>query len=132
MFVSHIRFYSLLCCMFLTSLAVAGVNKPIHFAPGTSGTVINGGVIRGERDTYRLQARPDQLMHVKIHSEEDNAVFQVYGEVEGNWIALHGAAEGDDATAWTGSSPDGGSGRFKIVVGSTRGNTSYTLEVSIE
>jgi hypothetical protein len=64
---------------------------------------------------------------VRISSLEDNAVFQIY--VPGHEQTLDGAGEGDDATEWSGELPV--SGDYRIVVGGTRGNASYRLEVTI-
>jgi hypothetical protein len=44
-------------------------------------------------------------------------------------IALKGADDGDDAMAWSGTLPQ--TGRYLIVVGGTRGNASYRLEIAI-
>lgn len=105
----------------------AGVNRPIRFASGASSGSVEGTVIRGDRDVYTLDARKGQRMTVTITSEEDNAVFQLYppGSEEG----LDGADDGDDATQWKGDLPQ--SGRYRVVVGGTRGNASYTLTVRI-
>ena len=67
-------------------------------------------------------------MTVRITSIEDNAVFQIYQAKD--MKALDGAAEGDDAMSWQGKLP--ASGKYTIVVGGTRGNTSYKLEVTIK
>lgn len=106
----------------------AGIRKRIRFQKGSHSAAINGAVIRGERDRYIIGAREGQTMTVRIKSVEDNAVFQIYfaGEQE----ALEGAGEGDDATRWSGkliTSTD-----YIIVVGASRGNASYKLDVKIE
>lgn len=106
----------------------AGVNQEIRFARGASSATLEGGVIRGERDVYTLVARKGQRMTVTVTSVEDNAVFQIYppGSEEG----LSGAADGEDAKRWSGALP--ASGRYRIVVGGTRGNCTYTLKVGIK
>jgi hypothetical protein len=118
----------LLATLLVGSAFAQGVKKKIRFAGGDSSATVKGAVIRGERDRYYLGAKKGQTMSVKITSEEDNAVFQVYrpGEAE----TLSGAGEGDDAKDWSGELP--GDGEYVIVVGGTRGNASYTLTVSIE
>lgn len=126
------RIYYLLAAMLLTPLALAGVHETVRFDPGTSATTIEGAVARGEVDTYTLRAKPGQIMSVSINSLENNAVFQIYGNVEDSWVGLIGADEGDDATNWRDELPGGGDGRFKIVVDTTRGGAEYTLELSIE
>ncbi len=100
----------------------------MRFAKGASSTTIKGGVIRGERDRYYVAAKKGQTMTVKITSEEDNAVFQIY--LPGEEEALPGAGEGDDATEWSGQLPS--DNEYVIVVGGTRGNASYTLKLSIQ
>lgn len=113
----------------LTSAALAvGIKKRIRFPRGSNSTTVSGAVVRGERDKYILGAREGQTMTVRIRSVEDNAVFQIYflGEQE----SLEGAGEGDDAKSWKGNLPS--TTDYIIVVGSSRGNASYKLEVKIE
>jgi hypothetical protein len=112
----------------------------IRFDPGASSKDISGAVIRGERSLYSIGARGGQRLSISITSVEDNAVFQVYPpgvqaehrnygvEIVGA-KALPGAAEGEDAKAWSGILP--ATGAYLIVVGPTRGNATYTLKVAI-
>jgi hypothetical protein len=65
-------------------------------------------------------------MIVHITSREKNAVFVILGP---NGTALEGAEEGTDASDWTGELPL--SGDYTIWVSPTRGNATYTLEVTI-
>lgn len=118
----------LVCSFALSSLLAQGVKKKIQFARGSSSATVNGAVIRGERDRYFLGAKKGQTMSVKITSEEDNAVFQVY--LPGEEEALSGAGDGDDAKDWSGELPR--DAEYVIVVGGTRGNATYTMKVSIE
>ncbi len=111
-----------------SSIFADGVKRKVHFAKGTSSATISGGVIRGERDRYYVGAKKGQTMSVKITSEEDNAVFQIY--LAGEQESLPGAGDGDDTTKWSGELP--ANSEYVIVVGGTRGNTSYTLTISIE
>ena len=113
--------------------------EPIRFARGASGAEVRGAVVRGERALYSLQARGGQRMSLRIAAPERNAVVQVYApgampevkdsilEVAGE--TLPGAGEGDDATRWAGVLPR--TGAYLLVVGSTRGNATYRLTVSI-
>ncbi|MEW6125966.1 MAG: hypothetical protein AB1757_02785 [Acidobacteriota bacterium] len=118
----------LVLLLFTTTVAAEGVRKTIRFARGASSATIKGAVIRGEQDSYTLEAQAGQRMTVRITSLEKNAVFQIYQpNSEG---ALPGADEGDDATNWTGKLPS--SGGYTIVVGGTRGNASYKLFVEIK
>ena len=116
------------CALALSSLFAQGVKKKIQFERGSSSATVKGAVVRGDSDRYYLGARKGQTMSVKITSEEDNAVFQVY--LPGEQETLSGAGEGDDAKDWSGELPRDAD--YVIVVGGTRGNATYTLKVSIE
>ena len=115
--------------------------KPIFFATGSTSGTVGGGVIRGERVLYSLKAIAGQIMTVTITTPDGNAVFQIYepntkisrnddGILEFKGTALHGAADGEDATRWRGALPI--SGIYVIAVGSTRGNARYSMDVKIE
>jgi len=65
-------------------------------------------------------------MIVHITSLEKNAVFYVVGPDGG---ALAGAEDGADVSDWKGALPT--SGDYSIVVSPTRGNATYTLEITI-
>jgi hypothetical protein len=106
----------------------AGVNKKVRFARGSTSTTIDGAVARGDRDRYTVGARAGQRMTVRVHSLENNAVFQIYRP--GGKRTLAGAGEGEDATAWEGELP--AAGNYVIVVGGTRGGAEYSLSISIE
>ncbi len=108
-----------------------GSSQTIQFGAGESSASLYGSVVRGTEDTYYVSASPGQYMQVNVSSPEGNAVFQIYGEVEGTWSPLIGASPGDDASAWADTLPGGGTGNFMIVVGPTRGNADYSLYVSI-
>ena len=115
-------------------------SQPIRFAPNADSVTISGGVVRGARDLYHLDARSGHRLYVTIKAPAESAVFQLYRpgytltsdgaitSIKGE--ALIGAGETDDARAWTGSLPV--SGRYLIVVGGVRGNASYRLSVTIK
>ena len=117
-----------MCAFSFAVVAGQGVKQKIKFARGASTATVKGAVVRGDRDRYYLGASKGQTMSVKITSEEDNAVFQIY--LPGEEKALKGAGDEDDATNWSGELPE--NGEYVIVVGGTRGNATYTLKVSIE
>lgn len=99
------------------------------FSPGET-AVREGAVVRGDLDMYRLHARPGQQIFVSISSLEANAAFQICPWAGPNaGQALPSAGELDDATAWSGVFPAGATPM--IVVGATRGNASYRLEVGV-
>lgn len=98
--------------------------RRVRFARGRTTTVIKDAVVRGTVDRYVLGARRGQTLIVHITSLEDNAVFDVYRA--GSHHPLDGAQE---TTDWTGELPRNGD--YVIEVGGTRGNATYTLEVTI-
>jgi hypothetical protein len=126
---------NLLATFFLTALVLSfasltsadGITKRVKFARGKSSATLSGSVVRGDRDTYIVGARAEQMMTVRITSLEKNAVFQVMGP-DGEY--LQDAGEEDDATLATNTLPF--SGDYKIIVGGTRGNASYKLTISIK
>ena len=65
-------------------------------------------------------------MIVHITSLEKNAAFNISAP---DGSALPGAEEGADASDWTGELPMNGD--YSISVSPTRGNSTYTLEVTI-
>ena len=106
--------------------APKGKTQRVRFARGRTTTVLHGSVVRGTQDRYILGARAGQTMIVHITSREKNAVFTILGP---DATALQGAEEGADAIDWTGELPLNGD--YSIWVGPTRGNATYTLEVTI-
>ncbi len=103
-----------------------GKTQRVRFARGRTTAILKGAVVRGTRDRYILGARAGQTMIVHITSREKNAVFTILGP---DATALEGTEEGADATDWTGELPMNGD--YSIWVGPTRGNATYTLEVTI-
>lgn len=89
---------------------------------------VSGSVIRGERAKHAVKAKAGQTLDVKVTSDENNAVFQVY--LPGEKGTLPGAGEMDDATNFSGKVPSDGT--YIIVVGPTRGNATYKLSYSVK
>lgn len=110
----------------IASVAQTGKVQRVRFARGRTTAVLKGAVIRATKDRYILGARSGQTMIVHITSLEKNAVFFIIGP-DGN--ALPGADDESDASDWTGELPL--SGDYSIWVSPTRGNATYTLEVTI-
>jgi hypothetical protein len=115
--------------------------KPIFFAMGSTRGTVGGHVLRGARDLYSLTAGRGQTMTITVTAPDDNAVFQIYepgttvsrdadGALEFKGKALPAAEDGDDATRWSGRLPRAGT--YLIVIGSTRGNARYSMDVKIE
>jgi hypothetical protein len=132
----------------LASFAWIGISEPsekggeikrIQFARGASSAQVRGAVVRGERALYSIEAGQGQHMSLRIVATENNAVVQVYApgakrELRNSILyisgdTLPGAGEGDDAAQWAGTLP--GPGVYLLVVGSTRGNATYRLTVTI-
>jgi hypothetical protein len=120
---------AMLPLLLAVTLGAAAQDTPrrIRFARGSSSAAVEGAVLRGERAVYLVGARAGQQMRVRVASPEENAVFQLHAPGRGG--TLRGAGETDDATAWSGALPR--TGDYRIVVGGTRGNASYTLHVAI-
>lgn len=118
---------TVLVVFFATEPLAKGIRKRVKFPRGFSGVTLKGGVIRGDRDEYLLGAGKGQTMSVKITSEENNAVFQIYAP---NGRTLKGAGEGEDAMNWHGKLPLAGD--YRIIVGGTRGNASYSISIEIK
>jgi hypothetical protein len=97
--------------------------RRIRFARGRSTAVLKDAVVRGTIDHYLLRASAGQTMTVRITSLEDNAVFEVFAPGSGRSISGNG-------TEWSGELPS--SGDYVIDVSGTRGNASYTLQVTVK
>jgi hypothetical protein len=93
----------------------------IQFARGASSAVVESGVVRGTRDVYLLGASKGQKMTLNITSVEKNAVFDIQ--------APNGQLLRQEGTSWSGVLP--ATGDYKIIVGGTRGNASYRMQVTI-
>ncbi len=127
---TKILFVILFTCAAFTSISAQTDNSPdkkIKFKRGESSATIKGAAIRGEVINYILKAGKEQTMKVSIASVENNAVFQVKDLSTGYYLT--NAGELDDATSWEGTLPS--DGEYRIIVGSTRGGTEYTLIVTI-
>jgi len=94
----------------------------IRFAPGTNSATVNQSVVRGSRNIYLLRANRGQRMALKITSLENNAVFDV--------IAPNGEILKTEATQSSLKLP--ATGNYEIIVGGTRGNATYKLNVKIQ
>jgi hypothetical protein len=106
--------------------APAGKTQRVRFARGRTTAILKGAVVRGTQDRYILGARAGQTMIVHVTSREKNAVFTI---LDPGGTALEGTDEGLDAKDWSGELPL--SGDYSIWVSPTRGNATYTLEVTI-
>ncbi|MDX6695881.1 MAG: hypothetical protein QOF02_3484 [Blastocatellia bacterium] len=118
------RAFLLATLLLLTTAVVPAQSdrtRRVRFARGRTTAVIKDAVVRGTSDRYILGARKGQTLTVHITSLEDNAVFDI--------IAPGGKTIGEESNDWTSELPR--SGDYIISVGGTRGNATYTLEVTI-
>jgi hypothetical protein len=141
------RVFAFMLALLLGATAAVGAAEPvptpkmIFFATGSTRGSTGGHVLRGARDLYSVKATKGQIMTVTITAPDDNAVFQIYepgteigrdadGLLQFTGKALAHADDGDDATRWSERLPR--TGTYLIVVGSTRGNARYSMDVKIE
>lgn len=124
-------------------VCVSALGRPkldeIRFARGTSTAIFESSVVRGEVKYYTLQARKGQRLRATITAPEKNAAFQIYSPgyaftadqstLTETSTPLQGAAETDDAVTWEGELPS--TGKYLIVVGATRGNSTYKVNISV-
>jgi hypothetical protein len=126
----------------IAASAVANCEHPtaLHFAAGTTGATVAGGLARGERDCFSISARTGQHLTVtQTDQGEGNIVVQIY---QPPWTivpsadgprfrgrALEGSEEGRDAQHWTGRLPATGS--YLLVVGTSRGGGEYSVRVEV-
>ncbi len=104
---------------------LAGVTQPgipVQFPPGTYGTTLENSVVRGDRDLYTLAAQGGQVMYLNITSVEDNAVFDV---ISPSQEVLVLEATNEELLLQE-------TGNYQIIVGGTRGNATYFLDVAID
>ncbi|MBF2026786.1 MAG: hypothetical protein IGS48_08470 [Oscillatoriales cyanobacterium C42_A2020_001] len=101
--------------------------RRIRFAPGAISATIEDAVVRGTRDTYLVGASKGQTMTVAIASLENNAVFEL--KAPPNKAGQRRTLK-PEAISWTGVLPQ--SGDYQVIVGGTRGNASYKLQVTIK
>ena len=96
--------------------------EEVRFDPGTFGTTIEGGVLRGETGpVYGLVAAEGQTIDVNITSLEENGVF--------NLTAPDGKVLVNESTSFTTELP--ATGLYLISTGGIRGNVSFSLEIEI-
>jgi hypothetical protein len=102
------------------------VDKPIRFAVGPLDVELNGSVISGERDRYTLNMLAGEILSVVVSSLEGNAAFSILGPDQ---TPVPGTEEYKGAIQW--SIPIPSDGAYAILVGPTRGNATYTLNVNV-
>jgi hypothetical protein len=112
--------------------------RDVAAKPGGPAQEAKGAVVRGTSDYLAFEARAGQTSSISINSLEHNAVFQIYlpgfvissqagAPVAGDTLPNAGIV--DDATKWLGKLT--ASGKYLIVIGSSRGNAAYRLTISL-
>jgi hypothetical protein len=96
--------------------------QTIKFKTGSHSAIVSGGIPRGTVNTYVLEANKGQNISVTITSIENNVVFQILDPT--------GKSIVKEKAKFSGKLPR--SGKYKIVVGTTRGGASFKLSVSIK
>lgn len=95
--------------------------QQVQFQPGTSAAVLTEALVRGDRQIYQLRAQGGQQMILNISAVEENAVFDLISP-SGRVLMREGRRE-------TILLPE--TGEYQVIVGGTRGNATYTLQVGI-
>lgn len=97
--------------------------RRIEFASGASTATVSSSVVRGDRAIYVLRGDRGQTMSVTIDSsqEQGGALFDV--------ISPNGEILSSGATNFRQALPQ--SGEYRIIVGGSRGNASFSMMVSI-
>jgi len=111
----------------VTDLPIIRVDKPIRFDAGPMDLSLDGNVIRGQRDRYRLNMQAGEILSVVISSLEGNASFSIIGPDQN---PMPGTEEYKDTIQW--SIPIPADGAYAILVAPTRGNATYTLMVQVK
>jgi hypothetical protein len=104
-----------------TTQAQEGKTQRVRFPKGRTSTILKGAVVRGTSDAYLLGAAAGQTMTVHVSSRENNATFTI--------TAPDGATLVEEIDDWSGELPSRGD--YRIEVAPTRGNATYTLEITI-
>lgn len=129
-------------CWLVASNAVASCDRPapVRFAHGAASAEIAGGVPRGMRDCFTIEAQAGQRLSIAQPGHRDtNIVIQLYrppwrvrdGEdgLDVTGRALPGAEDGADATHWSGELP--ATGAYLLVIGTSWGGGEYRLRIAI-
>lgn len=98
----------------------------VRFLPGTNRATLEGAVVRGQRTRYLFRARQGQRAAISISAPEDNAVFELVERRKQRETMIGGP----ELRRWAGTLPAADS--YVIVVGGTRGNATYRLDLRID
>ncbi|WP_156174374.1 hypothetical protein [Hoeflea sp. IMCC20628] len=106
-------------------------SENIQVRPGDGPVSFFRDLNDGQLAIYTLRGKRGQRLRVESWSQSKNAIFNIYVNkaVEGG-RTLPGANDGDYATYFDGELPE--NGNYLIAIGSTGGQTSYELVVTVD
>ncbi len=120
-------FILLFVCLTLTVQAEGGKEAPL-LPDGAYGTTVQGGLREGETRTYHLTGQKGQQFRASVVSLDDNAYLTITDN-QG-----HSLLDGMPKTAKVRNLdillPR--SGKYKLTVASSKGQSSYLLEVTLD
>ena len=104
--------------------AAAGIGSSIQIPAGQSSVTVNGAIARGDGPkAYSLSARKGQVLALSAFSPGNAAVFELQTSA-GRTISDR------DVRDLTTILPE--TGTYRVIVGSSRGNASFSLQVTIK
>ena len=107
-----------------------GQVKYVEF-PNSEKVVLKGLVRPGAAPFYVFNAKPGQLLSVRLLSPDRNVRFSldVVYNIEGSVITSDAIVEGK--RHWTGRLPESNSDQFGVGVTTRTGRVAYTLEITL-
>jgi hypothetical protein len=104
--------------------AAAGIGSSIQIPAGQSSVTVNGAIARGDgAKAYSLSARKGQVLALSAFSPGNAAVFELQTST-GRTISDR------DVQNLTTVLPE--TGTYRVIVGASRGNASFSLQVTIK
>lgn len=116
-----------LCAVTSSAQEQRQVIKRLRFTRGSTSAVVKGQVRPGgNRYLYFLRAREGQRLTIRLVSDDNNAVCDVFshGTFDANPVV-------EETVDWSGRLPSADAGEYSIEVRSTGGLARYVLEITI-
>jgi len=98
----------------------------IQFDPGSISSTVTGFLRGGEVNYYLLHASASQTLTADIQSSRNDIFLTIYGMEDGSPLVRSVSAQ----TSWTGNLPR--TQDYMLQAVSTGGNSSYTIQVTIQ
>lgn len=95
--------------------------QQVQFASGESSAVLADAVVLGDHNVYLINAKGGQSLLLNLAAQEDNAVLDVISP--SGYVLVRESTQESLLLPQTGD--------YKVIVGGTRGNASYTLKIKI-